>query len=73
MKIKLTSIYVATGSEGLDAARRMAAAAAAEVGTTPDRVLVSSTGVIGVRLPVEIIERGIRGMSGDLQSDRHRR
>src|SRR5438128_4449958 len=45
---------VATGSEGLDAARRMAAAAAAEVGTTPDRVLVSSTGVIGVRLPVEI-------------------
>src|SRR5690606_41095738 len=42
---------VATGQRGVDDARRMAAAAAAEVGTTADRVLVSSTGVIGVRLP----------------------
>jgi glutamate N-acetyltransferase/amino-acid N-acetyltransferase len=32
-------------------------------------VLVSSTGVIGVRLPIEIIERGIRGMAADLQPD----
>ena len=58
---------VATGQPGIDTARRMAAAAAAEVGTTADRVLVSSTGVIGVRLPIEIIERGIQGMSADLQ------
>jgi glutamate N-acetyltransferase/amino-acid N-acetyltransferase len=47
----------------------MAAAAAAELGTTADRVLVSSTGVIGVRLPIEKIERGIVGMARDLQDD----
>jgi glutamate N-acetyltransferase/amino-acid N-acetyltransferase len=60
---------VATGPQGLDNARRMAAATAAEVGTTVDRVLVSSTGVIGVQLPIELIERGLQGMSRDLQGD----
>jgi glutamate N-acetyltransferase/amino-acid N-acetyltransferase len=60
---------VATGARGVDDARRMAAAAAAELGTTPDRVLVSSTGVIGVRLPVEKIERGLVGMAAELQDD----
>jgi glutamate N-acetyltransferase / amino-acid N-acetyltransferase len=60
---------VATGPHGLDDARRMAAAAAAEIGASPDRVLVSSTGVIGVRLPIEKIECGIRGMAMDLQDD----
>ena len=57
---------VATGQAGVEHARRMAAAAAREVGTTPDRVLVSSTGVIGVPLPIEKIERGVQGMSADL-------
>src|SRR5262249_23883645 len=60
---------LATGDRGIENARRMAAAAATEVGTRPDRVLVSSTGVIGVQLPIETIERGIRGMSADLQTD----
>ncbi len=60
---------VATGAEGVQHARRMAAAAAAELGTTADRVLVSSTGVIGVPLPIEKIERGVVGMSADLQDD----
>jgi glutamate N-acetyltransferase/amino-acid N-acetyltransferase len=60
---------VATGEEGLLAARRMAAAAAQEVGTTADKVLVSSTGVIGVRLLIEKIEAGIVGMSAELQGD----
>lgn len=60
---------VATGEAGLRHARRMAEAAAREIGTTPDRVLVSSTGVIGVRLPIDKIERGIRGMSRELQAD----
>jgi glutamate N-acetyltransferase/amino-acid N-acetyltransferase len=60
---------VATGERGLANARRMAAAAAAELGTSPDRVLVSSTGVIGLQLPVERIETGIRGMARDLQDD----
>jgi glutamate N-acetyltransferase/amino-acid N-acetyltransferase len=60
---------VATGSRGIENARRMAAAAASEVGTTADRVLVSSTGVIGVQLPIELIERGLDGMSRDLQTN----
>ena len=60
---------VATGLAGLENARRMARAAADEVGTTPDRVLVSSTGVIGVALPIEKIEGGLRGMAAELQAD----
>jgi glutamate N-acetyltransferase/amino-acid N-acetyltransferase len=60
---------VATGPEGVANARRMAAAAAAELGTGADRVLVSSTGVIGVPLPIEKIERGVVGMAADLQHD----
>ena len=60
---------VATGEQGLENARRMATAAAAEIGCTPDKVLVSSTGVIGVRLPIEIIERGVHGMSAELCND----
>ena len=60
---------VATGAAGVEHARRMAAAAAAELGTATDRVLVSSTGVIGVALPIEKIERGLQGMASDLQDD----
>ncbi|MBX3133775.1 MAG: bifunctional glutamate N-acetyltransferase/amino-acid acetyltransferase ArgJ [Gemmatimonadaceae bacterium] len=60
---------VATGAEGVANARRMAAAAAAELGTTPDRILVSSTGVIGVPLPIEKIERGVVGMRAELQDN----
>ena len=60
---------VATGAEGLANARRMADAAAREVGTAADRVLVSSTGVIGVPLPIGKIEQGIAGIASELQSD----
>ena len=60
---------VATGTQGVENARRMAAAAAAEVGTTADRVLVSSTGVIGVPLPIEKIVHGVVGMTAELQGD----
>ena len=60
---------VATGESGVEKARRMAAATAKELGTTPDKILVSSTGVIGVPLPIELIERGLPGMKADLQSN----
>jgi glutamate N-acetyltransferase/amino-acid N-acetyltransferase len=60
---------VATGDEGVANARRMADAAAHEVGTTANRILVSSTGVIGVPLPIDLIERGLVGMAADLQID----
>ena len=60
---------VATGARGVENARRMAAAAAGELGTDAGKVLVSSTGVIRVPLPVEKIETGVRGMKADLQDD----
>jgi glutamate N-acetyltransferase/amino-acid N-acetyltransferase len=60
---------VATGARGVEDARRMAAAAASELGTSADRILVSSTGVIGVPLPIEKLEQGIRGIAGELQDD----
>ena len=60
---------VATGAAGLASARRMAAAAATECGTSADHVLVSSTGVIGVQLPIEKVEAGLRGMTTELTDD----
>lgn len=60
---------VGTGPAGLANARRMAAAAAGEVGCAPGQVLVSSTGVIGLPLPIERIEAGVVGMRTDLQAD----
>lgn len=44
-----------TGSEGLLAARAMAQAAADALGCAPEQVVVASTGVIGVPLPVELV------------------
>jgi glutamate N-acetyltransferase/amino-acid N-acetyltransferase len=60
---------VATGAAGVENARRMARAAAAELGTTAEQILVSSTGVIGVPLPIEKIEAGVVGMAAELQDD----
>jgi glutamate N-acetyltransferase/amino-acid N-acetyltransferase len=48
-----------TGEAGLADAREAAALAAAAVGCEPREVLVSSTGVIGVRLPMEKLRAGI--------------
>jgi glutamate N-acetyltransferase/amino-acid N-acetyltransferase len=45
----------------------MAAATAAELATAPEHVLVSSTGVIGIPLPIDLIERGIQGIAAELQ------
>jgi glutamate N-acetyltransferase/amino-acid N-acetyltransferase len=59
----------ATGAPGGETARRMARAAAAELGTSADRMLVSSTGVIGVPLPIEKIETGVVGMAAELQDN----
>lgn len=60
---------VGTGSEGVDRARRMGRAAAAALGVDEGRVLMSSTGVIGVPLPVEKIEAALPGLAADLQDD----
>ena len=48
-----------TGDEGLRAANVMATATAALLGCPVDQVLVASTGVIGVALPIDKIEQGL--------------
>lgn len=60
---------VGTGEAGIRDARRMGAAAAAELGVPAGEVLMSSTGVIGKHLPMERIEAGLRGMSAELVAD----
>lgn len=60
---------VGTGDEGIRRARAMGAAAAHELQIDEGLVLVASTGVIGVPLPIERIEAGIQGMSQRLQHD----
>ncbi len=52
-----------TGTQGIEAAERMAAAAAARLGLDADEVLVLSTGVIGVPLPVERIEAALPALA----------
>jgi glutamate N-acetyltransferase/amino-acid N-acetyltransferase len=49
----------ATGSAGREDALRMATLVAAELGCGVEEVLVASTGVIGVPLPMERVEEGI--------------
>ncbi|HEY4760106.1 MAG TPA: bifunctional ornithine acetyltransferase/N-acetylglutamate synthase, partial [Thermoguttaceae bacterium] len=48
-----------TGRRGLRDAEEMARLAAAACGAEPDQVLVLSTGVIGLFLPMDKIEQGI--------------
>jgi len=48
-----------TGDEGLQVAREMAAETARLVNCPIDQVLVASTGVIGVALPIEKVRRGL--------------
>ena len=60
---------VGTGDTGIENARRMGSAAARELGIDPAHVLMSSTGVIGVQLPIEKVEHGIVGLKAQLQED----
>ncbi len=48
-----------TGEQGLADAAEMARLAAGNIGVLPEQVLVASTGVIGQRLPMELIRDGI--------------
>lgn len=60
---------VGTGEEGIVRARRMGVAASAELLVRADDVLMSSTGVIGKPLPIDLIEAGLQGMAKELQPD----
>ena len=49
-----------TGASGMNDASRMASDTAAALGCAANEVLVASTGVIGVALPIEKVAAGIR-------------
>jgi glutamate N-acetyltransferase/amino-acid N-acetyltransferase len=57
---------VAMGAQGLRDAAEMAQRAAAAIGVAARQVLVASTGVIGARLPMPRIRRGIRAAADGL-------
>jgi glutamate N-acetyltransferase/amino-acid N-acetyltransferase len=58
-----------TGPQGLADAMRMAEETAATLGCAPHDVLVASTGVIGVALPMERVSAGIRSAAARLRRD----
>ena len=55
-----------TGQEGYDYCSRTAFAAAEALGISSEHVLVASTGVIGMQLPIDRIAAGVRTMAGTL-------
>lgn len=57
---------VATGAKGLENAKKTAVLAAKELGIKTEDVLVASTGVIGKQLPMDKIEKGIKGIKSEL-------
>lgn len=58
-----------TGQQGLDDAHKMAQIAADELGVNADDVIVGSTGVIGVSLPMDKLEAGIKDAVANLSAD----
>ncbi len=58
-----------TGAQGRSDAAAMAIAAAASLGIGPMEVLVSSTGTIGIPLPMECITRGITEAAASVTGD----
>jgi glutamate N-acetyltransferase / amino-acid N-acetyltransferase len=55
-----------TGEQGHNDALTLQDYCAAKLGVKPDEVLVSSTGVIGQLLPMEVIKEGINKITGSL-------
>ena len=60
-----------TGSQGMLDAREMAVLTAHGAGCAPSQVLVASTGVIGVKLPMEAVRAGIPAALAALAGDGH--
>ena len=58
-----------TGQQGCANAEAMAASAATEIGCEAEEVLVMSTGIIGVQLPMEKILDGARDLGTSLSGD----
>lgn len=59
----------ATGERGVSDAEQTAVAAARALGLRPEEIVVLSTGVIGVPLPLEKVQKGVRAAAGSLRPD----
>ena len=59
----------ATGEQGIADAERTASEAASALGLAPEQVVVLSTGVIGVPLPMERVVSGVRAAAVALSAD----
>ena len=58
-----------TGEVGMANARKMAELAAKEVGCAANEVIVGSTGIIGVNLPMDKLEAGIKAAASELSTE----
>ncbi len=58
-----------TGHQGMTDAREMASLTAAALGCAPAEILVTSTGVIGVNLPMDKVRAGITAAAASLSVD----
>lgn len=58
-----------TGEQGLDNARAMSVQVGQGLGVRSEDVLVCSTGVIGVQLDMDAVQKGIAGVLSGLQDD----
>ena len=59
-----------TGEEGMECCRKTAEAAARELDVDAESVLVGSTGVIGMQIPMDRIEKGIHTLAAEKKADR---
>ncbi|HUQ62619.1 MAG TPA: bifunctional glutamate N-acetyltransferase/amino-acid acetyltransferase ArgJ [Acidimicrobiales bacterium] len=59
----------ATGAQGESDAKRMAALVASALGCDPTAVLVCSTGLIGIPLPIDPVEAGIAPLAQELSAN----
>jgi len=59
----------ATGAQGMANAERVATLIAKLLGCRPQQVLLASTGVIGVQLPIELFESGLEQAVKELTAD----
>ena len=59
-----------TGEEGFVYCRETAKAASESLGIPEDSVLVASTGVIGMQLPIDLIANGVKAMAPKLEGSR---
>ncbi len=63
------SANACTGEDGLNHTRQSAALVAKHIGCNPDEVLALSTGVIGLPLNMDAMQRGITTLAGQLRAD----